>query len=278
MSILCDVFNDNFDFRANIFKEFDITRKDDEQIETDASIESIIGVIDELKTNFENVICEHSVQALKYMLKFKTNADYNIVEGEVNQALLKQADEMTSLKYGKMQPAYYPEGGRREIRRQKNKTAKQARKMGGLEKIEIDESGGRRGVMRNYVPEGVLNQYSDKGRCKTYIYVAADNKEKEELEEKKNPSMSTRSGVVSSVAESSPFLLSPLNLPSPVVGTTQMSSSSGDGLGGCRWAQSVSRDVNHLLVPETRQPLSVIMPPPRFFASSSSSTLCHLFL
>ena len=180
MSILCDVFNDNFDFRANIFKEFDITRKDDEEIETDASIESIIGVIDELQTNYENVICEHSVQALKYMLKFKTNADYNIVEGEVNQALLKQGDEMASLKFGKMQPAYYPEGGRREIRRQKNKTAKQARKMGGLEKIEIDESGGRRGVMRNYVPEGVLNQYSDKGRCKTYIYVAADNKEKEE--------------------------------------------------------------------------------------------------
>ena len=44
--------------------------------------------------------------------------------------------------------------------------------------VEREESCG---IMWNHVPERVLHQYSDKGRSKTYIYVAEDNKEKEEL-------------------------------------------------------------------------------------------------
>ena len=181
MSILCDVFKEKFEFGTNIFKGFEKVNKNDEDVETDMSIESIITIVNDLQPSYENIIGEHSVQALRHMLKCKKNSDYNSIEGEMNDMLLQQADEMTSLTFGKIQSAYYPEGGRREIRRQKNKPANKVRKMGGLEKIEIDEHGGKRGIMRNHVPERVVNQYSDKGRCKTYIYVAEDNKEKEEL-------------------------------------------------------------------------------------------------
>ena len=126
MSILCDVFNEKFEFGTNTFKGFEQGNKNDEEVETDVSIESIITIVHELQTSYENMIGEHSVQALQHMLKVNKNIDYNITEGEMNDALLKQADEMTSLKFGKIQSAYYPEGGRRDIRRQKNKTAKQA--------------------------------------------------------------------------------------------------------------------------------------------------------
>ena len=103
MSILCDVFKEKFEFGTNIFKGFEKVNKNDEEVETDVSIESIITIVDELQTSYENMIEEHSVQALRHMLKFKKNIDYNIIEGEMNDALLNQADEMASLKFRKIQ-------------------------------------------------------------------------------------------------------------------------------------------------------------------------------